>query len=119
MNRAKAVVLPLLNQIGYSLGSLAFTLLERLIILYAVFYFLPPKELAPNLISKKTYFGVITIAGVALLLGRVLDGLADPVIATLSDSNRSPLGRRKVFLLIAAFPGADHIPDLHPAPSGP
>ncbi len=105
MNRAKAVVLPLLNQIGYSLGSLAFTLLERLIILYAVFYFLPPKELGlPNLISEKTYFGVITIAGVALLLGRVLDGLADPVIATLSDNSRSPLGRRKVFLLYSGLP---------------
>ena len=105
MNRARAVVLPLLNQIGYSLGSLAFTLLERLIILYAVFYFLPPRELGlPNLISDKRYFGIITIAGVALLLGRVLDGLADPVIATLSDNSRSPLGRRKVFLLYSGLP---------------
>ncbi len=98
-------VLPLLNQIGYSLGSLAFTLLERLIILYAVFFFLPPKELGlPNLISEKSYFGVITIAGAALLLGRILDGLADPVIATWSDNNRSPVGRRKIFLLYSGLP---------------
>jgi GPH family glycoside/pentoside/hexuronide:cation symporter len=107
METGKVRVLPLLNQIGYSLGSLAFTLLERLIILYAVFYFLPPKELGlPNLVSEKTYFGVITITGAALLLGRILDGLADPVIATLSDNSRSRLGRRKIFLLYSALPFA-------------
>ena len=105
MQKNSAAVLPLLNQIGYSLGSLAFTLLERLIILYAAFFILPPKELGlPNLIPEKSYFGVITIAGAALLLGRILDGLADPVIASLSDNSRSPLGRRKVFLLYSGLP---------------
>ena len=105
MKENKTKVLPLLNQICYSLGSLAFTLLERMIILYAVFYFLPPKELGlHNLVSDRTFFGVITITGAALLLGRILDGLADPVIATLSDNSRSRIGRRKVFLLYSALP---------------
>ena len=107
MKNNKVEVLPLVNQLGYSLGSLAFTLLERLIILYAIFFYLPPKEEGlPMLISDKPYLGIITIAGAALLLGRVLDALADPIIATLSDNSRSPLGRRKVFLLYSALPFA-------------
>lgn len=105
MKKTNIEVLPLLNQVCYSLGSLAFTLLERLIILYAVFYFLPPKELGlHNLVSEKTFFGMITITGAALLLGRILDGLADPVIATLSDNSRSRIGRRKIFLLYSGLP---------------
>ena len=97
--------LPPANQIFYALGSLAFTILERLIILYAVFYFLPPKELGlPNLISDRTFFGAITATGAALLLGRIFDGLSDPLIAALSDNSRSRLGRRKVFLLLSGLP---------------
>lgn len=97
--------LPPANQIFYALGSLAFTILERLIILYAVFYFLPPKELGlPNLISDRTFFGAITATGAALLLGRIFDGLSDPLIAALSDNSCSRLGRRKVFLLSSGLP---------------
>lgn len=105
MKEAKAQALPLFNQIFYAFGSLAFTLLERLIILYAIFYFLPPKELGlHNLVSDRTFFGIITITGTALLLGRVFDGLSDPLIATLSDNNRSRVGRRKLFLLYSGLP---------------
>jgi GPH family glycoside/pentoside/hexuronide:cation symporter len=102
---AQPLPLPPANQIFYALGSLAFTILERLIILYAVFYFLPPKELGlPNLISDRTFFGAITATGAALLLGRIFDGLSDPLIAALSDNSCSRLGRRKVFLLSSGLP---------------
>jgi glycoside/pentoside/hexuronide:cation symporter, GPH family len=105
MVKESVKALPLLNQIIYAFGSFAFTLLERLIILYAIFYFLPPKELGVhNLVSDRIIFGIITITGSALLLGRVLDGLADPIIATLSDNSRSRIGRRKVFLLYSGLP---------------
>ena len=105
MKKTSAELLPLPNQVVYSLGSLAFTLLERLIILYAVFYFMPPRELGlHNLVSNKTFWGIITIPGAALLLGRILDGLADPVVAALSDGSRSPRGRRKIFLLYSSLP---------------
>jgi len=100
-------MLPLVNQVFYAFGSLAFTLLERMIILYAVFYFLPPKELGlPNLVSERAFFGVITVTGAALLIGRVVDGLADPIIAALSDNSCSRLGRRKIFLLLSGLPMA-------------
>lgn len=105
MKKPEIQALPLINQICYATGSLAFTLLERLIILYAVFYFIPPKELGVhNLVSERTYFGFITVTGAALLLGRIFDGLADPLIASWSDNSRSRIGRRKVFLLYSGLP---------------
>lgn len=105
MEKSSIIPLPLPNQILYSCGSLAFTLLERLIILQVVFYYLPPKELGlHNLVPDRTYLGIITVAGTALLLGRVLDGLADPIIAALSDNSRARIGRRKKFLLAGALP---------------
>lgn len=107
MEQCKVAPLPLLNQVLYASGSFAFTLLERLIILYAVFYYLPPKELGlPNLVPERTYFGFVTVTGTALLLGRVFDALADPVVASLSDNSRSRIGRRKLFLLLSALPFA-------------
>ncbi len=100
-------VLPLspLRQLIYASGSLAFTMLERLILLYMPFYYLPPAEYnLPNLIPDHNFLGFFTILGIALLIGRLFDGLTDPLIASLSDNNRSRLGRRKIFLIIGGVP---------------
>jgi len=92
-------------QFAYAAGSAAFTMLERLILLYVSFYFLPPREYGvPGLIPEETFFGVVTILGAALALGRVVDAAADPLIATLSDNCRLGFGRRKPFLLGGALP---------------
>ncbi|MEW6522968.1 MAG: MFS transporter [Bacillota bacterium] len=105
MQDGKPRVLSLPRQVLYASGSIAFTLLERMLILHAAFFYLPPEELGlPDLISTRTYGGIFTVLGVALLFGRLLDGLADPVIASLSDNSQSPLGRRKSFLLVSALP---------------
>jgi GPH family glycoside/pentoside/hexuronide:cation symporter len=105
VNNGYIDILPLKNQTLFALGSFAFTLLERMILLYAVFYFLPPAELGlHNLIPDRTYFGIFTMTGAALVAGRIFDALADPVIAALSDNNRSKVGRRKVFLMASALP---------------
>lgn len=80
-------------------------MLERLVLLYMPFYYLPPAEYnMPGLIPDRTYSGVFTILGVALLIGRLFDGFTDPLIASLSDNNRSLLGRRKLFMIIGGFP---------------
>ncbi len=100
-------VLPLtpIRQLIYASGSLAFTMLERLILLYMPFYYLPPAEYnLPNLIPDRTYLGLFTILGLALLVGRIFDGFTDPLIASLSDNNRSRLGRRKLFLVVGGLP---------------
>lgn len=93
------------RQILYASGSFAFTLLERMIILYVAFYYLPPRELAaPTLVTARPFWGVFTVLGLALLLGRLFDGLADPLVASLSDSSRSKIGRRKLFLSWSSIP---------------
>lgn len=105
MKTKTALSLPPAGQLIYASGSAAFTMLERLILLYMPFYYLPPKEYnLHNLIPDGTYFGLFTVLGFALLIGRTLDGIADPVIASLSDNNRSRLGRRKLFLVIGGLP---------------
>lgn len=105
MAEKKAVALPLAGQLLYASGSAAFTMLERLILLYMPFYYLPPSEYnLENLIPDRTYLGLLTVLGIALLTGRLFDGIADPVIASLSDNSRSRLGRRKLFLLIGGLP---------------
>ena len=93
------------RQTLFALGSGAFTLLERLIIIYLPFYFLPPAEYrVHDLVPDRTFLGFITVMGAALVAGRFFDGIADPVIAALSDNNRSRVGRRKLFLLLSALP---------------
>ena len=105
MTSKTAVSLPPAGQLLYASGSAAFTILERLILLYMPFYYLPPKEYnLHTLIPDRTYLGVLTVLGAALLVGRIFDGVADPIIASLSDNNRSRLGRRKLFLLIGGLP---------------
>lgn len=100
----KVVTLPLGGQLLYASGSAAFTILERILLLYMPFYYLPPAELnLPALIPDGTYLGVFTVLGGALLIGRIFDGLADPLIASLSDNSRFSLGRRKLFLLIGGL----------------
>lgn len=92
-------------QVTYAAGSAAFTMLERLILLYVPFYFLPPREYGlPNLISEETFLGLGTMLGAALALGRIVDAAADPVVATLSDNLRLRQGRRKPFLLWSSLP---------------
>ncbi len=92
-------------QVVFATGSAAFTVLERLIILYMPFYFLPPEEYGlPNLIPDGTFLGLGTILGAALLAGRVVDAAANPLIATWSDNSRFKLGRRKPFLLLSSLP---------------
>ncbi|NLZ28045.1 MAG: MFS transporter [Firmicutes bacterium] len=93
------------RQILYSVGSLSFNLTERMILLYAAFYYLPPKEYGlPELFPGQTFWGFLTIFGLVMVVGRVFDALADPVVASLSDRSTSRLGRRKVFKLLSALP---------------
>ena len=105
MIRKRIIELPVAGQVVYASGSAAFTMLERLILLYMPFYYLPPREYnLENLIPDRTYLGLMTVLGFALLAGRIFDGIADPIIASLSDNSRSRLGRRKLFMVLGGLP---------------
>lgn len=97
--------LPVLNQWLWGFGSLGYALMERMLILYVVFYYLPPQEYQiVDLVTDRVFLGFFTVLGIALLLSRVVDGVVDPFIAVLSDKTKSRLGRRKPFMLWSALP---------------
>ncbi|HSW35048.1 MAG TPA: MFS transporter [Candidatus Limnocylindrales bacterium] len=105
MEQRKVISLPPAGQLLYASASTAFTMLERMILLYMPFYYLPPVELGlPGLLPDRTYLGIFTVLGASLLVSRVFDGFTDPVIASLSDNSRSHLGRRKLFLILGGLP---------------
>lgn len=98
MNSKSCSPFPLLNQIVYSSGSMAFNMMERMILLYAAFYYLPPKEYGlSELFPGQRFYGFFTIFGLAVVLGRVFDSVSDPVVAALSDNSRARVGRRKLY----------------------
>ena len=93
------------NQFLFALGSAGFNLMERMIVLYVPFFFLPPAESGMSgLVPQHRFLGIATVLGLALVVGRVFDAVADPAIALLSDRSQSPIGRRKLFLYYSAVP---------------
>ncbi|MBX2998785.1 MAG: glycoside-pentoside-hexuronide (GPH):cation symporter [Caldilineaceae bacterium] len=46
----------------------------------------------------------VGLAGIAFIIGRIWDGINDPLVGTLSDRFRSRWGRRRPFMLLGAVP---------------
>lgn len=44
------------------------------------------------------------VAGTVFLVGKLWDGVNDPLVGVLADRTRSPRGRKRVYLLYGAFP---------------
>jgi GPH family glycoside/pentoside/hexuronide:cation symporter len=50
-------------------------------------------------VPEGLFFGVFTIYGLVMLIGRIVDSLADPIVGHASDRSRSRLGRRRAFMI--------------------
>lgn len=95
------------KQVVYGTGNGGFSILDNIFGIYFMFFLLPPKETGlPELISNEPMFMGLTIIGLIIIFGRVIDSIADPLIAYWSDRNKSRLGRRRFFLLTGALPFA-------------
>jgi glycoside/pentoside/hexuronide:cation symporter, GPH family len=98
--------LPLSKQVSYAIGQLGWSILINIIGFWQVYMYLPPAEAGfPDLISKVAFLGISTI-GVVSALGRLWDGVTDPIIANMSDRWQSKWGRRVPFLAVGAVPAA-------------
>lgn len=96
---------PLRSQILYSSGHIGITIADRIWVTFMLYFYLPPVESGlPELISNKTILGFLTVAGLVTIFGRIIDSIADPLVATWSDRSKSPFGRRKIFLIIGGLP---------------
>ncbi len=97
---------PKWKQWVYANGYGGFSILDNIFGIYFIFFLLPPKETGlPELINNEAFYG-ITVLGIIIVLGRVIDSIADPLIAYWSDRTRSPLGRRRFFMLTGSLPFA-------------
>jgi GPH family glycoside/pentoside/hexuronide:cation symporter len=97
---------PFGKQMVYCGGNAGFAIFDSIFAIYFIFFLLPPRELGlPNLISTQTFYG-ITVIGLIIILGRIIDSIADPLIANWSDNSRFSMGRRKFFIVTGSLPFA-------------
>ena len=89
----------------FSLGSPGFQITDRIVVSMAIYFYLPPpgRGLEP-LVREDAYLGVLTVFGLAMLVGRIFDTFTDPLVGFASDRSRSPWGRRRSFLIYGFVP---------------
>jgi len=88
----------LVKKLFFGSGSFGWTFLQMTLASYAIYYYAPPDP------TKSTAFVPIGIAGSAMLVGRIIDSIADPTIGQWSDVVRTKWGRRMPFLIFGTPP---------------
>ena len=108
-----------LRRLGYGLGIAGYQITDRVVIAIAIYYYLPPagRGLVPQ-VSQERMLEFFTVFGLAMLVGRIFDSLADPLVAHASDRSRSRFGRRRLFLMLGILPMV-LVPGLLFWPPGP
>ncbi len=93
------------RRFGYALGGTGFQISDRIVVAIALYYYLPPggRGLVPQ-VSQEVFLGGLTLYGAAMLVGRLFDALADPLVGHASDRSRSALGRRRSFMIWGVVP---------------
>jgi len=96
---APAPQLNLLQRLLYSGGLIGGYIADTAIVTWAMYYYAPPaghgQALAP-----------ITWVAAALVFGRIIDAVLNPVVGYWSDRSHDPRGRRIPFMARSAFPMA-------------
>ena len=99
--------LPKSKMIRYCLSDIAKGLFNGMIGNYLLYFFQPTvKSGLPNLLPQNKLLGFITVMALITGLGKVIDAITDPWVASLSDKCTHKDGRRMPFLKYAAVPYA-------------
>ncbi len=104
--KTQPAALPRRLRLGYGAAETGIVAVELLIQLYLLKFFTSVVGLRAEL------------AGAALALAVFIDAVSDPLMGNISDGTRSPLGRRRVYILIGSvalavlFPLLFHPPHL-------
>ncbi len=99
--------LPKSKMLRYCLADIAKGLFNGMIGNYLLYFFQPTvKSGLPVLLPDNKFLGFITIMALITGLGRIVDAVTDPLVASLSDKCTHPAGRRMPFLRYAAIPYA-------------
>lgn len=92
-------------KIFYALGQLGWSILASIIGTWLMYFYLSPEGAGINVvIPQGSIFLGITIIGLVMGFGLLIDAFTDPWIANLSDKSRHPLGRRIPFMRKSALP---------------
>ena len=99
--------LPKRNMYRYCLADIAKGLFNGMIGNYLLYFFQPTvKSGLPQLLPQDKLLGYITIMALITALGKIVDAVTDPLVASLSDKCTHKAGRRMPFLRGAAIPYA-------------
>lgn len=99
--------LPRRKMIRYCLADIAKGLFTGMISNYLLYFFQPTvKSGLPLLLPQNKFLGYITIMALITGLGKIVDAVTDPLVATLSDKCTHKDGRRLPFLRGASLPYA-------------
>lgn len=92
----------------YNASTAGWSLLDSIFLTFYVAFLLPPKEkIAEGMvafISNDRFLGIFTVLGAVMIFGRIVDAVADPLVAYWSDRSHSPVGRRRLFLIVGSVP---------------
>ena len=77
----------------YAASSAGWSMLDRIVVTWLMYYYTADEQ--PLLLPA--------VFGVVMVFGRIVDAVADPLVALWSDNHRGRLGRRTPFLLYGAF----------------
>ena len=90
-----------IRRLLYNASTAGWSLLDSIFLTFYVAFLLPPKEkIAEGMvafISNERFLGIFTVLGAVMIFGRIVDAVADPLVAYWSDRSRSALGRRRLF----------------------
>ncbi len=91
----KVKQLRLWGKIAYGTGAGGFSLIDRVLITWLFYYYITSPLEGVDALMPPFAFGII------MFFGRVIDAIADPVIARWSDNHSGRLGRRIPFMLFS------------------
>lgn len=99
--------LPKRKMYRYCLADIAKGLFNGMIGNYLLYFFQPTvKSGLPVLLPQNKLFGFITVMALITAVGKIVDAVTDPLVASLSDKCMHKDGRRMPFMKCAAFPYA-------------
>ena len=99
--------LPKGKMLRYCLADIAKGLFNGMIGNYLLYFFQPTvKSGLPQLLPQDKILGFITIMALITGLGKVIDAITDPLVASMSDKCTHKAGRRMPFMRYAAIPYA-------------
>lgn len=82
------------NKVGYAMGDLGISVSYFAVGFFFIYYLTDIVGLSPLL------------AGLAFFIGKLWDGVNDPIMGVISDRTRSRFGRKRVYVLFGALPFA-------------